>query len=376
MSLTTHLRTAAVLTLAAVGCTVPASAAGASAAERPPALPSWGVGPATFAYLCANAKDRDLIPSGPCDSWRLVTADGSIFSVPEALAWEKYKDPDLVGEPGALAISPDGTRVAYHQADDDHVVVRDLSSGETWTIPYKVPRGSVGSPFTMRFVRDGSGLAITSTDSSDVPTVTFAQVEAETARRMPKGWTLLDADPASGRLTLLKSPELEDRGTFRTTDGDRVTTVKIPAKAGKHLIWGAFAARDGRAANLVPKDPPACGPDMTPVWLAVFSTRTGKMTTVKPKLPADVYRADVIDWLGREEVVAAAGRERPGKAPDAVVGSYVYAVNVSTGASRLLTKLSTTEQVYEDRLVVGGYAAAQGPVAGGKAAKPGDRGCG
>lgn len=373
MNLTTYLRTAATITLAAAGCVVPASAAGAAAPGRPPALPDSGAGPATFAYLCVNTKDRDRIPSGRCDTWRLVTADGHIYSVPGALAWEKSKDPVAVGEPGAFAISPDGTRVAYHRASDDRVVVRDLASAESWTIPYRVPRGSVGSPFTLKFVRDGSGLVISPTDP-DVSTETFAQVEAGTARRTPKGWTLLDADPATGHLTLLRPPGMQDRGVFRTVEDGHTTNAKLPAKAGKHLIWGAFAARDGQAANLVPKDPPACGPDMTPVWLAVFSTRTGKMTKVKPRLPADVYQADVIDWLGREEIVAAAGRERPGKV-NAAVGSYVYAVNVSTGASRLLAKLSTAEQVYEGRLVVGGYLAAQDQVTDVKSTKPGERGC-
>ncbi|WP_188191539.1 hypothetical protein [Nonomuraea sp. SYSU D8015] len=371
MNLTTRMRAAAVITLAATGVVVPASAAGAAAPGRPPALPDSGSGTAAFAYLCVNPKDRDEIPSGTCDTWRLVTADGQIFSVPEALGWEKSKDPNLLGEAGSFAISPDGTRVAYHRAKDDRVVVRDLTSGESWTIPYRVPRGSLGSPFRLSFIRDGSQLAI---DSDDAP-ATLAQVEAGTVRRMPKGWTLLDADPETGRITLLQAPGLQERGVFRTVEDGRSVTAKIPARAGKHLIWGAFAARDGRAANLVPKDPPACGPDMTPVWLAVFSTRTGKMTTVKPRLPADVHQADVIDWLGPEEIVAAAGRERPGKTPDTPVGSYVYAMNVTTGQTRLLAKLSTAERIYQNRLAVGGYAAAQGEPAAGAVAKPGKRGC-
>ncbi|GAA3662731.1 hypothetical protein GCM10022224_028370 [Nonomuraea antimicrobica] len=375
MNLTTCLRAASVITLAALGSAVPASPATAATGAAPPALPDSGAGRATFAYLCVNPKDRDSIPSGPCQSWRLVTADGQRFTVPDALGWEKSKNPDELGESGALAISPDGTRIAYQRAADDAVVVRDLASAQTWTIPYRVPRDSVGSPFTLRFVRDGSGLAITPADT-DVPSVTFADVTAGTTRRLPKGWTLLDADPETGRLTLLKPPGLSDRGAFRTVDGTRGTTVKIPTHAHKHLIWGAFAARDGRAANLVPKQAPACGPDMTPVWLAAFSTRTGKMTTVKPRLPADVYQADVIDWLNDEEIVAAAGRERPGKAATKPVGSYVYALNVSTGAARLLATLSTPEQVYGDRLIVGGYVGPRTVAAAGKTAKPSPRGCG
>ncbi|MEV0612168.1 hypothetical protein AB0I81_02520 [Nonomuraea sp. NPDC050404] len=370
----TYLRGAAVISLAALGCAVPASTAGAAEIRRPPALPDAGAGPATFAYLCVNPKDRDLLPSGPCDTWRVVTADGRIYSLPDALAWEKSKNPDELGEPGTFAISPDGQRVAYHRARDDRVVVRDLASGETRTISYRVPRGSVGSPFTLRFVRDGNTLVISSADLEPAADV-IAQVQDGTARRVAKGWTLLDIDPETGRQTLYQPAGMAKRGVFRTVEGRRGTTAKIPVNAGKHLIWGAVAAHDGRAANLVPKDPPACGPDMTPVWLAVFTTETGKMRTVKPRLPADVYRADVIDWLGPDEIVAAAARERPGKEPEEPVGSSVYAMNVSTGASRLIAKLSTTEQVYLDRLAVGGYTAAQGPVAAGKAAKPAKRGC-
>ncbi|MFC7590574.1 hypothetical protein ACFQYP_47935 [Nonomuraea antimicrobica] len=205
MNLTTCLRAASVITLAALGSAVPASPATAATGAAPPALPDSGAGRATFAYLCVNPKDRDSIPSGPCQSWRLVTADGQRFTVPDALGWEKSKNPDELGESGALAISPDGTRIAYQRAADDAVVVRDLASAQTWTIPYRVPRDSVGSPFTLRFVRDGSGLAITPADT-DVPSVTFADVTAGTTRRLPKGWTLLDADPETGRLTLLKPP--------------------------------------------------------------------------------------------------------------------------------------------------------------------------
>ncbi|MFI6908808.1 hypothetical protein ACIBKY_46625 [Nonomuraea sp. NPDC050394] len=374
MNMSTCLRSAAVIALAAVGCAVPAGAAGASMPGKPPALPESGAGAAAFAYLCAAGKD--LLPTGTCDTWRVVTLDGRVHSFPEALAYEKGKKADDAGEAGAFAISPDGTRVAYQRASDDRVVVRDLGTGQTWELPHRAPKGSVGSPFGLKFVRDGGGLAITHPRHSDHPVTTYVEVEAGTARHMPKGLTLLDVEPGSGRVTLLSEPGMGRRGWFRTVADGHTTKAKIPEKAGKHLIWGAFAARDGRAANLVPKGPPACGPDMTPVWLTVYSTATGKMTKVKPRLPADVDRADVIDWLGTGEIVAAAGRERPGKKESTVPGTYVYAVNVKSGASRLLTKLSTGERVFEDRLVVGGYAAAKGGAAAGKIAKPGKRGCG
>ncbi|WP_157246764.1 hypothetical protein [Nonomuraea typhae] len=357
------------LTFAALGCTLPATAAFAASPGRPPALPQTGAGPATFAYLCVTGKS--LRPSGTCDTWRVVTGDGKIYSFPEALAYEKdKKDPD-VGDTGSFAISPDGMRVAYHRASDDRVVVRDLDSAETWTVPYKVPRGSTGSPFTLRFVRDGNGLAITPADAEKAATV-YVRVEEGTARRMPRGWTLLDAD--GDRFTLLREPGIGARGMFRTITGGKPADVKIPENAGKHLIWGPFAARDGRAANLVPTDPPACGPDMTPVWLTSFSTAAGTMKKVKPQLPKDVHQADVIDWLNSTEVVAAAGRERPGKR-FTVPGSYVYAVDVTTGAARLLAKLSTRESIHESNLVVGGYLAARGAAAD-KAVKPAKGGCG
>ncbi|MFI6504810.1 hypothetical protein [Nonomuraea typhae] len=360
-------KTTAMLTFAALGCTLPATAAFGASPGRPPALPQTGAGPATFAYLCV--KGKSLTPSGTCDTWRVVTADGVVYSFPEALAYEKGKDD--AGRSGAFAISPDGLRVAYHRASDDRVAVRDLGTGETWTMPYKVPRRSVGSPFELRFAGDGAGLAITPTDT-DPPATVYVRVEEGTARRLPKGWKLIGAE--DGRFTLLREPGIGTRGMFRTIDGGRTADVKIPEKAGKHLIWGAFAARDGRAANLVPTDPPACGPDMTPVWLASFSTATGKMTKVKPRLPADVHHADVIDWLNASEIVAAAGRERPDKEFTAT-GSYVYAVNVTTGAARLLAKLSTRETVHESNLVVGGYLAARGAAAD-KAIKPSKDGCG
>src|SRR5687767_2833763 len=104
MKLATRLRAAAVISLTVAGVAAPAPAVGAAAPGRPPALPDSGSGPAAFAYLCVNPKDRDAIPSGPCDTWRLVTADGQIFSVPEALGWDKGKDPDALGEPGSFAI--------------------------------------------------------------------------------------------------------------------------------------------------------------------------------------------------------------------------------------------------------------------------------
>ncbi|MFI9560967.1 hypothetical protein [Nonomuraea endophytica] len=358
------------ITLVAAGLAVPVRAAEAAAPGRPPALPESGSGPAAFAYLCANPKDPDKSPTGACDTWRLVTTNGQILSVPEAVAWEKSRDSYEDGI-RSFAISPDGTRVAYHRARDNRVVVRELISGKIWTIPYQVPTGSLASPLTLKFVRDGGQLTIF---AGDTEVTTLVEVEAGTARRMPKGWVVLDADPDTGRITLQERSGM-NVGPFRTVGGGRTVTAKIPIYARKHFIWGSFAARDGRAANLVPKEPPACGPDMTPVWLAVFSTRTGKMTTVKPRLPADVYRADVIDWLSPQEIVAAAGRERPGKTPDTTIGSYVYAMNVTTGASRLIAKLSTTEEVYRNSLAVGGYTTAPDRPAAGKLTKPGKRGC-
>ncbi|MFI6297151.1 hypothetical protein ACIBEJ_36560 [Nonomuraea sp. NPDC050790] len=373
MDISTCLRSATVVALAAACCAVPAAAAGAARSGKPPALPESGAGAAAFAYLCAAGKD--LLPTGKCDTWRVVTLDGRIHSFPEALAYEKGKKADDSGEAGAFAISPDGARVAYQRASDDRVVVRDLGTGETWEMPRRAAKGSIGSPFSLRFVRDGGGLAISQSRHDDSLSTTYVEVETGAARKLPRGLALLDVEP-SGRTTLLSEPGLGRRGWFHTVGGGRTTKAKLPEKAGKHLIWGAFAARDGRAANLVPKEPPACGPDMTPMWLSVFSTTTGRMTKVKPRLPADVNHADAIDWLSRDEIVASASRDRSGKKEPTVLGSYVYAVNVKTGASRLLTKLSTSETLFESHLVVGGYAAAPAGAAGGKIAKPGRRGCG
>ncbi|MFI6818276.1 hypothetical protein ACIBG7_38180 [Nonomuraea sp. NPDC050328] len=363
----TRLSAAAAVALLACGLAAPATAATTATATNTakaafPELPGSGAGPAGFAYLCGNAKDIAGEPTGACTTWRLVAKDGTIHTVPEALGWEQGKD---WGDRGAFAISPDGTRIAFQRAADDTVVVRDLASGETWSMPYKVRASSVGSPFTLKFVRDGSQLAITTT--ADAAQATLVQVETGKARKFSKGFAVLDADPGSGRVTLHAGR------VFRTLGDGRPVSAKIPEYAGKHLIWGAFAARDGRAANLVPKDPPACGPDTTPVWLTTFDTRTGAMKKVRPRLPADVYQADVVDWLNGREIVVSAGRERPGKKENTVVGSYVYVMDVRTGAADLVAKLSTRERVFY--ATMGGYATPRSTVAAGPVAKAGKRGC-
>ncbi|MDF5751624.1 hypothetical protein [Spongiactinospora sp. TRM90649] len=352
----------------------PASAS-ATASALPPALPATGAGPVTFGYLCFDKKTYE--PTGVCAQWRLVAADGRLYRLPDALGFEVKKGkPPETGMPGKLAISPDGTRIAYHRASDDRVVVRDLETGKIWPIDHSIARGSLGSPFQLAFVRDGRQLAISDegTDGNRKD-VTLARIDEETVRRLPYREAVLDSDPESGKLTLLSEPGLGRRGHLTVVEGDRKRRVKIPEKAGKHLIWGPFAARDDRAANLVPKDAPACGPDMTPVWLTVFDTGSGRMTKIRPSLPKDVYRGDVIDWLNRDEVVVAAGRERPGKAANSPIGAYVYAMNVKSGKSRLIRKFTVPGKVYQDTLAVGGYAEVTGNLSAGKVNKPKKRGC-
>ncbi|MEV4893161.1 FAD-dependent oxidoreductase [Nonomuraea sp. NPDC055795] len=194
-----------------------------------------------------------------------------------------------------------------------------------------------------------------------------------------KGWCMesyeifdgLAADPSTGVFMRVSNFYFTHRVEQHVHDQNKMNELAVRVR-GFERDPGLASAN---GVNLVPKGPPACGPDMTPVWLTVYSTTTGKMTKVKPRLPVDVNRADAIDWLGTDEIVAAASRERPGKTESTVLGAYVYAVNVKSGASRLLTKLSTGERVFEDRLVVGGYAAAKTGAAAGKIAKPGKRGC-
>ncbi|WP_283135095.1 hypothetical protein [Rhizohabitans arisaemae] len=307
----------------------------ASVTEVPPGLrmlPSSGVGPATFAYGCGSVSPYDT--GVACGHWRLLTRDGALWYLPEALGdyWDGVED-----DTAPLAISPDGLRVAYFQAHDGQLVVRELASGAITPMRY-TPTWDAGRNYPTELKFLGAGWLL-------VSDVVLAEVDEKGEQRGHHKVKEMIAKVTTGEIR--EAPEgvigVDETGTRFTTETATDTGVRLQTTGGpahhivvrqlnNELTLEGFIAKDGLAFDLAPRGFAVCGDgDIRPDKLVTVDLRTGKnRSVVTPKLPKDVGRGWGIGWLNPREVLVGVIRNQPGD--DTI--EETYALDILTGDAR------------------------------------------
>ncbi|MFD8526438.1 hypothetical protein ACFV0L_03405 [Streptosporangium canum] len=319
-------------------------------AETPPGLrmlsPS-GVGPATYAYTCGiEAAGRT---EGACGHWRLLTRDGGQWYIPEALG--DYETDGQGSDTAPLAISPDGLRIAYFQASDGQLVVRELASGAitpmryafTWDIAQKVRAPSLD------FLGRGAWLVISNLTLDDEK-----EGESEVLARVATGQTreagpeVIDVDDTGTRVTTEVST---DAGVGLQSTGGPLRHITARQLHDPRTLSG-FIAQDGVAFVLAARNIAACGNEVSPDKLVTVDVRTGKnLSVVTPKLPGDVTQGWGIGWLSPREVLVGVIRRRP----DDTTVRDTFALDIMTGAARQTGRFDEAGiRVHDTRLVPGG----------------------
>lgn len=280
---------------------------------QPDPLPERIDEPITRAYqgFCNSDDPYDERRPPECAQWRLVGKSGTEWRLDASqAAKEATTVPDV-------AVSQDGSRVAYLDTQNDYVV-RDLATGTVR--PFKVRLlatnpGFVSSPngryFALNFLQSGA-------DSS--------MLDFKTGTTEYTAWTLAIRNDGR-RVTDEDEP-----------DDDSLSRIRLSGRGfrvdGSLTTDGAALAPDGRTLALVADDE----------RVVTMDTRTGRITKLRPLTGDGAGEIVKVErWLDAGEVVVRTSDE-----DDEV---HLVSVNVRTGKSRAL---DAGDLEYGD--VLGAYA--------------------
>ncbi|WP_433355998.1 hypothetical protein ACQP25_18595 [Microtetraspora malaysiensis] len=305
-------------------------------------LPARGVGPLSHAYMTFCRPEDGKVPPGCVDGgWRVVTRSGATYRVAQALRASKSGI-----RPSPLAISRDGRKIAYYDAEAGTFAVRDLASGAVLTAPSKVPMAWLGSIAHLLLSDDGRFLAFTKNPALKDPAMLFDMRERR-VRPLPNGWNPIGLSPDGDTITLAEYAPKTRLQTisrlWRTSTAGNARTVDV---AGHYLAGGL--GPDGKTIVAVEGvTVPGTGCSRSGDDLVYLDRETGKVLRRVPVRGLSMTGNFVYlrSWTGPQEITALATpfvcKKRVDDAPaPSLDPSYVpftaYAVNVKTGTARKL----------------------------------------
>jgi hypothetical protein len=293
-------RIAALGTIA--GLALGISAAGASApAHAASAGTAVSAAPDTIRYASVKkCTDEKKGVDVPCGTWRLTLRSGRTVRLPGArVSPRDAKGKVRENQVAPIAVSGDGTTVAYFRKSDDRLVVRRLG-GEPLVLRYAPPKG-VGMDLIVVYLSpDGGRLAV--------------QVDDEPGRRPTLVFDLSDLSDGPGELpgSLAFHGFSGDGESLLTArlDGDRVTRlITVPAEGEGHSVAppGAVAdnppyalAADGRAVAFLSG---SGRPRLRRYDMESGATASGPSVRLR-----DEENVEAVTWTGDTQVTAHVSR--------------------------------------------------------------------
>lgn len=305
-------------------------------------LPARGVKSLSHAYMTLCQPEDGKVPPGCVDGgWRVVTRSGKTYRVAQALRGSDS------GRTSPLAISRDGSKIAYYDAEAGTFAVRDLASGAVVTAPTKVPRAWLGSIAHLLLSDDGRFVAFTKRPPLKDPAMLFDMRE-RMVRPLPNGWNPIGLSPGGDTITLAEYAPKTRLQTishlWQTSTAGNARTVDV---AGHYLVGGL--GPDGKTIVAVESvEVPGTGCLRSGEDLVHLDPETGKVLRRVPVRGLSMTDNFVYlrSWTGPQEITALARpfvcKESDVNAPaPSLDPPYVpftaYAVNVKTGKARKLT---------------------------------------
>ncbi|NUW44349.1 hypothetical protein [Nonomuraea rhodomycinica] len=172
------LGTALVLAAATAATTVPwqrQQPVASQGAGTVPDLPAGKVGPLGHAY---QTRCKTVGQHLNCDDveWRVVTAAGATYRLPQALAWTTKEGR------APVSISRDGRMLAYYSRQAQAHVVRDLIMGTEVTSPVTIKEDRIGMGSMLVVSDDGRYVAFDPREGSKDP---GTLIDMRTGRTVP-----------------------------------------------------------------------------------------------------------------------------------------------------------------------------------------------
>ncbi|NUW37124.1 hypothetical protein HTZ77_37835 [Nonomuraea sp. SMC257] len=311
------LATAVVLAAATAATTVPWQGQQPAVSQRTgtvPDLPAGKVGPLGYAYrtLCEVDAQRNV----SCDAveWRVVTAAGVTYRVPQAVG------ETAAGRVAPISISRDGRMLAYYSRQARAHVVRDLVTGAETTSPVTVEEDRIGAGSMLVVSDDGRYLVFDPRVGSKYP---GTLIDVRTGRTVPLDGRYEAVGVKGGVVELVRYVKT-DLWLMPVTGGGKPVRFK-----GPHIMFNEVSP-DGRTVVALHWDRDLR--ELKDNTLTVLDVRTGR--TVRKLairgLPDD--KGGILStgpWVSGHEFTVVYGL---------FGGRFsTYAVDAGTGRARRLT---------------------------------------
>ncbi|GAA2299185.1 hypothetical protein GCM10010149_55120 [Nonomuraea roseoviolacea subsp. roseoviolacea] len=308
------LGTALVLAAATAATTVPwqrQQPAASQDAGTVPDLPAGKIGPLSHAYRtrCEIRPQRTV----KCDEveWRVVTAAGTTYRVPQALAMtsKNWSVP--------VSISRDGRMLAYYSRQAQAHVVRDLVTGAEMTSPVTVKEDRIGIGSMLVVSDDGRYVVFDPREGSKDP---GTLIDVRTGRTAPVNGKYEVVSVKGGVVELVRYVKT-DLWLMPVTGGGKPVRFK-----GPYIMFNEVSP-DGRTVAAVQWGQ---GNQDVMTLLDVKTGRVVRRLTMRG-LPKDrfAHLMNTGPWVSGHEFTVVYG---------AVGGrAATYAVDAGTGRTRRLT---------------------------------------
>ncbi|MEV0149313.1 MULTISPECIES: hypothetical protein [unclassified Nonomuraea] len=328
------LATAVVLGVTTVVVTLPGQGANQPATPQRPDtvqdLPAGRVGRLSHAYRtsCEVGAERHL-DCGAVE-WRVVTAAGTTYRVPQALALTTKEDT------APVAISRDGRLLAYYSRQAQAHVVRDLITGSEAISAATVKEDRIGMGSMLVVSDDGRHLAFDPREGSKQP---GSLIDTRTGRTVPINGKYEPVAIKGGVAELVRYIKT-DLWLMPVNGGGR------PVRFEGVFIMFSETAPDGRTVVAFDRDGPPMRDDLVRNRLTVLDARTGRILRKVTMRGLPTGRGQAVGtgpWLNGHEVTVAYQDKR---------NMSTYGVDVGTGKARLLSR-------YPDRrenMILPGFA--------------------
>ncbi|GAA1659148.1 hypothetical protein GCM10009733_066110 [Nonomuraea maheshkhaliensis] len=285
-------------------------------AVKVPELPEGKVGAVSHAYrtACTAGQAPRTIDCGPAE-WRVVTAGGTTYRMPQALAFTAAHNRV------PLALSRDGRKLAYYSDEAAAFVVRDLMTGREVTSPIRFRQEEIKAGAILVLSDDGRHLAFDPLIGKKRPT------------------TLIDL--RTGRAKRLNSryePISIKQGVVELVRYVKTDLWRMPVAGGGKPVrfkgaWIGFSElhQDGRTVVAIDHADYRKGARTT---FGVLDAETGRIVrkVQMTGVPATTGIDGLSVWRSEKVVTVATSVESSRR---------LYAVDVTTGTATLLTDLGT-----------------------------------
>ncbi|MBN6050320.1 hypothetical protein JYK22_00115, partial [Nonomuraea sp. RK-328] len=311
------LGAAVVLAAVTAATTVPwqrQQPAASQSAAPVPDLPAGKVGPLGYAYQthCGTGPKRTV----DCDEveWRVVTAAGATYRVPQALAitTKNWRAP--------VSISRDGRMLAYYSRQAQAHVVRDLVTGTEVTSPVTIKEDLIGIGSMLVVSDDGRYVAFDPREGTKDP---GTLIDVRTGKTVPVNGKYETVSVKGGVVELVRYVKT-DLWLMPVTGGGKTVRFK-----GPYIMFNEVSP-DGRTVVAVHWD--QGNRDLKTGTVTVLDVRTGRVVRRLPVrgVPKD-KRGGLMStgpWVSGHEFTVVYG----------VNGRFAtYAVDAATGRARRLT---------------------------------------